>query len=199
MRDDGVVAEPIRALTVYPEHAELFRLGIRTIETRGYSTDYRGPVFIHASKRDPDSAAARRDPIGSRALAAIPHGDPLPIGAVTSVAQLVEVAPIGGPYSFRTGIVQGDEGDFPDNRVIVRHPPMGDWSPESLCIDRPHEDITDQLPFGDFTPGRYGWVLADVWPLPRPVPAKGKLGPWVVSEELAEAVLSAFDIDGPRP
>lgn len=32
--------------------------------------------------------------------------------------------------------------------------------------------------FGDYTPGRYGWVLDDVRLLRRPVPARGALGLW---------------------
>lgn len=31
---------------------------------------------------------------------------------------------------------------------------------------------------GDFTPGRYAWVLGDVRTLERPVPARGRLGLW---------------------
>lgn len=32
--------------------------------------------------------------------------------------------------------------------------------------------------FGDYTPGRFAWILKDVRPLPEPVPAKGQLGLW---------------------
>jgi len=32
--------------------------------------------------------------------------------------------------------------------------------------------------FGDYTPGRYAWILEDVQPLPVPVPAKGMQGLW---------------------
>lgn len=35
-----------------------------------------------------------------------------------------------------------------------------------------------ELRFGDYTPGRYGWVLDDVRLLRRPVPARGALGLW---------------------
>lgn len=38
--------------------------------------------------------------------------------------------------------------------------------------------VLRQLPFGDFTPGRYAWLLDDVRPLPEPVPAKGALSFW---------------------
>jgi len=35
-----------------------------------------------------------------------------------------------------------------------------------------------ELRFGDFTPGRYGWLLRDVQRLPEPIPARGELGIW---------------------
>jgi hypothetical protein len=34
--------------------------------------------------------------------------------------------------------------------------------------------------FGDYTPGRYAWLLKDVRHLPAPMAAKGKLGLWEV-------------------
>jgi hypothetical protein len=32
--------------------------------------------------------------------------------------------------------------------------------------------------FGDYSPGRFAWVLEDVQALPTPIPAKGALGLW---------------------
>lgn len=36
----------------------------------------------------------------------------------------------------------------------------------------------DELDFGDFSAGRYGWFLEDVRPFPGPIRAKGALGLW---------------------
>jgi hypothetical protein len=39
--------------------------------------------------------------------------------------------------------------------------------------------LTDQeRAFGDYTPGRFAWLLANVKALPEPIPAKGALGLW---------------------
>jgi hypothetical protein len=38
--------------------------------------------------------------------------------------------------------------------------------------------VRAETAFGDFGPGRYGWLLADVTPLPAPVAARGALGLW---------------------
>jgi hypothetical protein len=37
-------------------------------------------------------------------------------------------------------------------------------------------DISDQRPYGDFTPGRYGWVLSDIRMVNPPVPFTGGQG-----------------------
>lgn len=36
----------------------------------------------------------------------------------------------------------------------------------------------NELAFGDYTPGRWAWILEDIQPLPEPVPAKGKQRLW---------------------
>lgn len=36
----------------------------------------------------------------------------------------------------------------------------------------------NELAFGDYSPGRYAWILEDIQMLPEPIPAKGKLGLW---------------------
>ena len=40
--------------------------------------------------------------------------------------------------------------------------------------------------FGDYAPGRYAWVLADVLPLPRPVPWRGEQGLFEVPDVAIE-------------
>jgi hypothetical protein len=44
--------------------------------------------------------------------------------------------------------------------------------------------------FGTFGKGRYGWVLRDVNPLPKPVPVKGAMGLWNLPPGVEEAVLA---------
>lgn len=48
----------------------------------------------------------------------------------------------------------------------------------------------DQLPFGDFTPGRWGWLLSDPRPC-EPIPCKGKQGVF----RLPDAVADRFGAD----
>jgi hypothetical protein len=41
----------MKALTLYHPHAMLVETGWKEVETRGWYTDYRGPLAIHAAKR----------------------------------------------------------------------------------------------------------------------------------------------------
>jgi hypothetical protein len=45
---------------------------------------------------------------------------------------------------------------------------------EGLWLPPPEPELS----FGDYTPGRYAWILTNVKALPEPIPAKGALGLW---------------------
>ena len=55
---------------------------------------------------------------------------------------------------------------------------------ETLWMIHNHEkgiswELTDkEYAFGDYTPGRWGWLLSDPVLFNEPIPAKGKLGLW---------------------
>jgi hypothetical protein len=77
------------------------------------------------------------------------------------------------------------------------HSKMGDGSDAELWWSdgqRPRItfDWEAQRPYGDFTPGRWAWLLTDVRPLPEPVPCRGAQGLWNVlgdvEAQLGEAV-----------
>ena len=42
---------------------------------------------------------------------------------------------------------------------------------------------TQELSFGNYTPGRFAWILEDVKPLAEPIPAKGALSLWEWKEQ----------------
>ena len=41
----------MRALSLWQPHAQAIALSLKVFETRGWSTDYRGPLAIHAAKK----------------------------------------------------------------------------------------------------------------------------------------------------
>ena len=114
----------------------------------------------------------------------------MPIGAVVAVCDLVDVVPIlrqTDPIAdcchremwAPTDQERADAGD-----VLC----LAEWVGDGW--DEPVE-IEDQLPFGDFTPGRHAWLLSNVRAI-EPVPMKGAQGlrdvPDDVLAQIQEAV-----------
>lgn len=145
--------------------------GPKWLETRGWRVRRRRPPFrvgIHAT-REP-----YRGPWGEGLMEAtldLVGGDltnypgALTVSALIGSATVVDIMPIGGPTSFRTGTFEGDEGDFPGQTVVVQHPATPTLNLSAmLTIDGPDHgtrDITDQLDLGNFDPGRYAYSLYD--------------------------------------
>lgn len=185
----------MKALTIRQPWASLIAAGVKTIETRSWSTRYRGPLAIHAGKHKPGDGELggwcydeRPWLDGCGWIAPIMErdsytGDPIPeffgnkmpLGAVVATCTLADVVLIGYGYP----AIHDHQADTFGQ---LDHPrdPLGLW----LCT---HDDldgygesrcVEDQRPFGDFTPGRYAWLLTDVAPLAEPIPAKGRQGLW---------------------
>jgi hypothetical protein len=142
----------------------LVALGENTIETRSWSTRYRGALAIHAAKAFPAEARAlcEEEPYRSvlvRGGYASP--DALPRGAVVALARLDDVLAFTRASLRETrtrsarGLLPGHEADF-----------------------------------GDFSPGRFGFVLSHVQRLSAPVPARGMLGLWDVPAALQRTLMA---------
>lgn len=151
----------MKVLTLTQPWASLVAIGAKHIETRSWSTSYRGPLAIHA--------AAGLGPVGGMAgLIAqysfapfwnvlLPAGYPpekMPRGAIIAVCRLA------GCVSTPTTHPQIETG-WTDDKTGEQ------WM------------LTEQeRAFGDYSPGRFAWLLADIRGLPTPIPAKGALGLW---------------------
>jgi hypothetical protein len=177
----------MKALTLTQPWATLVAIGAKRIETRSWSTKYRGPLAIHAARRCP--AEARRlifepGPIRD----ALRSRSPLRLGVVVATCELVDVLPI---HDFLIRKPKAKDGRYllheagtiwPKARILGMFGPDGRGIPPT---DGHEGDYRAELPFGDFTPGRFAWLLADVKPLPKPIPAKGALGLWEWQEAAA--------------
>lgn len=176
----------MKALTVRQPWASLVALGVKTVETRSWQTKYRGPLAIHAGKVGA-SIQTQREWDGWDALAEFwgeTDGEQLwhectsderyqegyrmpPFGAVIAMCELVSVVP---------------------STEITWRPGTG-WNVHLRRIDvECHRERTnfigdDERPYGDFTPGRHAWLLADIKPI-EPVLAKGRQGLWNLPEDL---------------
>jgi hypothetical protein len=157
----------MKGITLTQPWAALVAIGAKTIETRRWQTSYRGPLAIHAAKGWT---------AGDRELVENPYGVPLcapfvaalrpagytqaselPRGAIVAVVRLFGCA-------FTSNLFPGWRRDYYGGKF---------W------------ELTDQeRAFGDYSPGRYAWLLADVQRLPEPVPCKGALGLWDLPAEV---------------
>jgi hypothetical protein len=155
----------MKVLTLTQPWATLVAIGAKHIETRSWETLYRGPLAIHA--------AAGYGKGGRRGHQELCGTEPF--CSVLNAACERHYRPWSGL------------------RDMVAHPFMPLGAIVATCelqsvvrveiLDSyVHHDLftmTDQeRAFGDYTPGRFAWLLANVRPLPAPIPAKGALGLW---------------------
>ena len=178
----------MRCITIRQPWATLIAIGEKRLETRGWKTNYRGELAIHAGKRV-DLVACLAEPVRSLLEASGYTAANLPTGAVVAIARLAgcypvmandgetavldvregggggrgEVGESGKAGQGGDGGAGGDGGDSGDG---------GDREDRALVV------TGQEYRFGDFTLGRYGWELAEVRKLPEPVPAAGKQGLW---------------------
>jgi hypothetical protein len=151
----------MKVLTLTQPYANLVAIGAKRIETRSWETLYRGPLAIHAGKglrpvggKQGLMELCRSEPFRSVLLAAGYLGTPaLPLGAIVATCELVDCRRIPAILPDAWGYLTPDRAD--------------EWQ------------LTDQeRAFGDYTPGRFAWLLSNVRALPEPVPCKGALGLW---------------------
>jgi hypothetical protein len=182
----------MKALSLWQPWASAIAVGAKRIETRHWQTSYRGPLLIHAAKTlsgagiiccDTEEfwAGVFKDfPAAQQGLlSGNPHDliRALPLGALIAVAELVAIRPTS---QFRIGELEQtcDDGDF------SRHPDR--WAKATGFLFTAQERA-----LGDYSPGRYGWVLANVRALPQPIPYKGAQGLFTVPETILPAEMRA--------
>jgi hypothetical protein len=85
----------MKALSVWQPWASLIAIGAKRIETRGWSTAYRGPLAIHAAKR---MTVGNSDFALSNLCQPVWHAAgltwPFPLGAIVAVARLAICVPV---------------------------------------------------------------------------------------------------------
>jgi activating signal cointegrator 1 len=164
----------VKALSLTQPWATLVALGAKRIETRSWSTHYRGPLAIHAAKGLPGWVAVtvRGEPWFKRVLGdlfdpgRVTLGD-LPRGVVIATCELLAVKRI-----------MPDSTGWEWNGPTGRH-----WT---------YQITDEERAFGDYTPGRYAWLLSMMQPI-TPTPARGALGLWEWQPSSANGLLSDVD------
>lgn len=77
----------MKAISLWQPYASAILLGFKRVETRHWTTNYRGELAIHAAKKDTKELRA----IGHR-YSGFPHT--LPRGEIVAIVTLVGVVPI---------------------------------------------------------------------------------------------------------
>lgn len=169
----------MKAISLTQPYATLVAIGAKKIETRSWSTSFRGPLAIHAAKglgpvggeeglldlivTEPFKSALgdliRVGELAKGSRWAKPHwitAERLPRGAIVAVCELVECVP---------------------SEKIMQA--FGAYGPEDDSGGHIVWTLSDQeIAFGNYAPGRYAWLLADIRALPEPIPARGALSLW---------------------
>jgi activating signal cointegrator 1 len=170
-----VEAVRVKTLTLHQPWATLVARAVKTIETRSWSTGHRGPLAIHAGRAIPPTLfydrrlmvggyeVERDNPRGSSPAYLLRHASlawpyRLPLGEVVATCTLVDVVAVED--------VRFD-GTAGSKWIILMSPGR-----DSVLSQSGNE------PLGDFFPGRFAWLLADIEPLAKPVPARGRQGLW---------------------
>lgn len=168
----------MKALSLWQPWASLVAIGAKGIDTRGWATRYRGPLAIHAAARKCDTKDIPAPTVHAMIQILRPVTEKLartamylplellPRGCVIATCTLAECCRIGEDGLYRLD---------PDK-----------IEPPTWFAPLPGEP---EISFGDYTPGRFAWILEDVRPLPEPIPAKGHQSLW--SWEPPEGVLIA--------
>jgi hypothetical protein len=155
----------MKAISLTQPWATLIAIGAKRIETRSFATKYRGPLAIHAAQRMPKDALL------------LCYQEPF--ASVLRAHGFDETAKLPRGYVIATCRLTDC---LSTNNTT---PLLGCWVNELSEQERA---------FGDFSDGRYGWILSDVKMLASPVRCAGSLGlfylairvdPKVIAEMLA--------------
>lgn len=205
----------MRVLTVRQPWASLIALGVKTIETRSWSTDYRGPLAIHAAATWAPGWRGRwfsRHDLDQSPAGAVLHAlslvdelaedcntgeqfqldrraaDRLPTSAVIATVDLDDCLPVvryGDPVRI----------DKPPRDLLLSIGPPSHGKSRTIVYRRgvPQEtpDVRGQVRYAPaemWRTGNHGWLLDNARALAEPIPWKGGLGLRHAPPELAERI-----------
>jgi hypothetical protein len=152
----------MKALTLTQPWASLVAIGAKRIETRSWATNYRGPLAIHAAKGFPKWARDfTLEPVCYETMRTLGYKTrgwfpAYPVGAVIATCKLVDCVEMRELRYGLDGQPVGIIGKYTD-----------------MLAER-----TNEREFGDYSYGRYAWILGGVECFEHPIPATGHLGLW---------------------
>ena len=152
----------MRSLTLHQPWASLIAHGYETTETRGWpapKTLVGSRIAIHAAKRRP-----RRSEWNDRVAEAM-DGVDLPLGVIVATARLD-----GCVRVLSNGFAKLSEPADPERVWVVDR------------FGREHRDVhqMNSDPYGDYSEGRWIWLLSRIRPVEPPIEARGNRRVWIL-------------------
>jgi len=111
----------MKAVTIWQPWTSLMARGIKKAETRGWRTNYRGEIALHAAKRSPESLAGISTELFMRLSKQFRDLKCLPVGEVVAIGLLVDCVRVGSHHweeniKDRMGPDEFELGDLSDGR-----------------------------------------------------------------------------------
>jgi hypothetical protein len=162
----------VKLLTLTQPWATLVAIGAKRIETRSWQTPYRGPIAIHAAKGLNGIRKGATEGDFAELCCTSPFIDALD-------AWWDEFDPDGWKFS----------PEFLPRGAIVAVADLVEIEDADAIVGRAAR--WGEQAFGDYSAGRYGWMLDNVRALPSPITCRGERGlptlnPAVASEVTAQ-------------
>ncbi|SFM09617.1 ASCH domain-containing protein [Pelosinus propionicus] len=158
----------MKAITILQPWASLIACGAKQIETRSWATQYRGLIAIHAGLSQKFYVFQQEEPFAS---ALEQHSKVVDIGGAVEIE-----------YEDRIELEYGKViaiANLVDCREIVHFYTLAPTVPQAkrAILDNGYTVSGNEIEFGDYTQGRYAWILKDIQAI-KPVPAKGMQRLW---------------------
>lgn len=140
----------MKALTIIQPWATLLAAGKKRMETRSWKTNYRGEILLHAG--------------GMRFnyFSDVCHGR-------KDLKSYFEGVGIGSDADLQT---------LPFKAIVGKAVLVNCVQIDALTAEFIRKQHPEEYAFGDFTPGRYAWIMEHAVLFKKPVPASGKQGLW---------------------
>ena len=152
----------MKAITIWQPYATLIVIGAKRFETRGWGTDYRGPLIIHAAKRWDDERN-----LDCARVSEVLRESTFRLMDLSEEQHRLFYQPFSETLGKAVGVVQ-----------LAGCDPMQDGG----------NRIENE--FGHFGPGRYGWDCSRPVAFEDPIHHVGKQGLWTPEKYLRTAAES---------
>lgn len=156
----------MKAISLLQPWAALLARGCKRIETRSWSTRYRGPVLIHVSGRFPEELQrlCGTDPFVNALFNAMGHDLNFvaalkrECGHIIGQAELFDCVPVESLWT-------------------ESHSTM-----PAFLAEEPERS------FGDYSAGRFGWLMKNPIVFKKPIRCRGALSLWTPPAEVMQQV-----------